>query len=208
MARTTTVLTPTQIEAVEAVKVREAQRRELRAVVEQEARDVAARYVEERMTERETARDRAVVRAIALGVPKSHLTTIDILGTAKDGVNRILRAMRERGEKVDLTIAAAPSLRWIDETQTVAHVSLPGFPTTSNADDYPDPLVGVVRRAPGTDAGWAVDVDPTDVGGANGHLRWEMALPLSTNHVAIHLDRLADLGAELGEELDEAEALA
>ncbi|HET8868390.1 MAG TPA: hypothetical protein VFM87_08675 [Agrococcus sp.] len=128
-------------------------------------REIGAQ-VDARSAEELGALRQAIRAALNAGLPKSQLQVHDVLGSADQGkVNRIM------GGKVKRQRTPQPSLEWLEDG--AARVMIPGYPTTSLADDYPEALSGVVRRDGRVAGGWAVEVDDTDEPGVPGHLRWE-----------------------------------
>lgn len=189
MARTKTQLDEAQALAVEKVRLAEIARRGADEAVRRDERAKMKERVAERMATITGERDRAVADAIESGVPRSHLEVNGVLGFAKGRVAGILASMEARGE---VTLSpAAPGLTWLDNGD--AHVSIPHFATTSQAEDYPTTLTGIVRQSDEVASGWAVVSDPTADASLlwEGHLAWELAQPDAKGHLGRLLTALA-----------------
>lgn len=182
--RAPTVMTPERIQARARVAKAYA---DYQARVDREraiAQAEIAALVEERSME-ELAELRASIRsALDAGVPKAQLQTHEVLGSTDQGkVNRLMGGRVKRAQR------AHASLEWLGDG--TARIWVPGFPTTSEAPDYPGALSGVVRRDAQAAGGWAVEVDDTDEPGLPGHLRWEFEH--APDAIGETLDRLAAL---------------
>lgn len=124
--------------------------------------------------------DRAILAAVDGGVPKSHLTTPEVLGTTNP------YAVRDAIERVNGTApAAAPVVRAIPRFTKLENgdiaITYQSFATTSRDPNYPEILAGTVRADDAAISGWEVIEDPTDHGNPDdvlsfvpGILRWEM----------------------------------
>lgn len=145
--------------------------------------EIAAR-VEERSVEELAGLRSAIRSALDAGVPKAQLQTHEVLGSTDQGkVNRLM------GGRVQRTAQARARLDWLSED--VARIWVPGFPTTSQAPDYPGALSGVVVRDAQSPGGWFVREDDTDEPDIPGHLRWEFEH--APEAIGETLDRLAGL---------------
>lgn len=133
--------------------------------------------------------DEAIVRAVDLGVPKSHLTTYEVIGSVNPHVvnNAIARVRdgKEQAAEVEVT-----RFTWLDEAKGIVQVSYRNFPTTSKDPAYPEVLRGKVRRI-ASGYGWAIVEDEgdttTEFGVIPGALTWELERTSDHDNIGIML---------------------
>lgn len=102
------------------------------------------------------------------------IKTIGVEGMGTQDRNTVHRWLK-RTDRIDTSLIAPETLAgqffWRDKEAGIADVSIKGFATTIVADDYPETLVGTVRRDSEAPNGWAVVEDPGTITTQLGSMR-------------------------------------
>lgn len=155
------------------------------------------REFERRTASLEAERNRAVLVADKLGVPRRRIHQDGMGQVGPSVLYGILDQKKERvvAEANDMAAEYLP-VRWIDRQQKVVRVKITGFPTTATGEDYPEVLSGTAQR---TNDGWVVLTDDSDKQDGlgfkiDGYLRWELgndalsAVPTENQDLRVYLD--------------------
>lgn len=166
-----------------------------RRAVTREAESRAAAFKAEIIREAEAAEFEALTAALALGLSYNRLGVEGMRTKAPQAVKNLMNRVRP-GSAIDIvhqTSSEAERFEWVPGLEPRVKIRYPLFPTTSQADDYPGILEGIVGYN-ASEQEWFVVVDnsdqETEAGFIPGHLRWELESDM-TRTLAGMLDEFA-----------------